>query len=485
MYKGQRYTVACSVLGVPAAKDASYQAANRWWEAKKSEIDAAARPVPRPPLPMEELLRAWVPQNIYADHREARTYAGYPTREQLEEIADLHRRAGVPCEVRPPTEGEPSEEEKRRVLAEANELAAFEFFQRHILGNEPLPPGLAEKLPPGLRPQVQAAVSTLRGEPAPADKAVEAHAERWLQKLQAKVNAGRMTAARCANNRTCLVALKNYLGPQSDVTGIDAQTLEGFYLHCLSQIAARRQDKAGKQGWSVAYARDVFAVARAFIRWLWESGTIELPKNIDSRSFDFGSNGQAVQTWAVEEFQKIVTAAPGKLKLAILLMANCGMTQADVSDLLDSEVDWASGRITRKRSKTKGEANVPTVCYLLWPVTFDLLKKYRSGRERVLLTEGGEPYVRTRLNDKGRLVKADGFASNYAHVQRRLGLYRPLKQLRKLGASLLSSHKDYGRFVSYFLGHSPRTVADRHYEKPPQALFNQAVTWLGKQLGQA
>jgi hypothetical protein len=165
-------------------------------------------------------------------------------------------------------------------------------------------------------------------------------------------------------------------------------------------------------------------------------------------------------------------------------MANCGMTQADVSDLLDREVDWAVGRITRKRSKTKGEVNVPTVCYKLWPVTFELLKKYRSGQERVLLTEAGEPYVRTQLNEQGRLVKADGFASNYAHVQKRLGLYRPLKQLRKLGASLLASHKDYGRFASYFLGHSPRTVADRHYVVPPQELFDEAVTWLGRQLGQ-
>ncbi len=324
----------------------------------------------------------------------------------------------------------------------------------------------------------------MRGADAAPGKCVEEHVERWLKKLQAKVDAGRMTAARCANNRTCLAALKSYLGPQSDVSGINAQTLEGFYLHCLSQIAARRQDQAGKQGWSVAYARDVFAVARAFVRWLWESSTIELPKNIDSRSFDFGGSGQVNKTWTVGEFQRVVGAAPGKLKLAILLMANCGMTQQDVSDLLDAEVDWTAGRITRKRSKTKGEENVPTVCYLLWPATFDLLKKYRSGSERVLLTEAGAPYVRTRLNDKGRLVKADGFASNYAHVQRRLGLYRPLKQLRKLGVSQLASHKDYGRLVAYFLGHSPRTVADRHYVVPPQELLDEAVTWLGRQLGQ-
>jgi hypothetical protein len=67
---------------------------------------------------------------------------------------------------------------------------------------------------------------------------------------------------------------------------------------------------------------------------------------------------------------------------------------------------------------------------------------------------------------------------------RRLGFNRPLKELRKLGATLLASHEVYGRFHSYFLGHSPRTVADRHYVRPPQELFDEAVLWLGEQLGQ-
>src|SRR4051794_13447661 len=122
-------------------------------------------------------------------------------------------------------------------------------------------------------------------------------------------------------------------------------------------------------------------------------------------------------------------------------MANSGMTQQGVSDLLDSEVDWAAGRVIRKRSKTRDRANVPVVNYKLWPVTFEMLQKHRSGRERVLVTETGQPYVRTHLNADGKLVKADGFASNYVHLKKRLKLTRPLKQLRKLGADLLNGHK--------------------------------------------
>jgi integrase len=327
------------------------------------------------------------------------------------------------------------------------------------------------------------AAKSFRGEPsADPDKTVAAWAGLWLQKQQQRVDAGQMTAARAANNRTCLEHFQTFLGPQSDVAGIDAERLDGFYSCCLAKVAARRRDKG--QGWSVAYAKDVFSVARAFVRWLVERDAIPPPKNLGSKSFDFGSPVRAVKTWTPEEFKRVVVEAPGKLKLALLLMANCGMTQVDVSDLLDAEVDWEGGRITRKRSKTADQENVPTVSYRLWPPTFKLLRQYRSGGERVLLTEGGEPYVRTRLNDQGKLVKADGIASNFVHLKRRLKLPHSLKQFRSLGATLLEGHREYGRFKNHFLGHSPRTVADRHYVVPSQELFDEAVTWLGRQLGQ-
>src|SRR5262249_40534190 len=149
----------------------------------------------------------------------------------------------------------------------------------------------------------------------------------------------------------------------------------------------------------------------------------------------------------------------------------------------DTEVDWAAGRITRKRSKTGEWDNVPVVCYKLWPLTFDLLRQYRSGTERVLLTESGRPFVRKELV-AGKLVKADNIASNYNQVKKRLKFRKPLKQLRKSAATLLESHPTYGRFTSHFLGHAPASVKERHYAAPSQDLFDEAVTWLGQQLGQ-
>jgi hypothetical protein len=166
-----------------------------------------------------------------------------------------------------------------------------------------------------------------------------------------------------------------------------------------------------------------------------------------------------------------------RLPLASVLMSGAGR-------LSDSD-----SRIIRKRSKTAACENVPVVNYRLWPQTFELLNKYRSGGERVLVTEEGQAYVRNRLREDGRLSKADGFASNYVHLKRKLkrsmpSFNRPMKQLRKLGATLLGNHPEYGRFQSYFLGHSPRTVADRSYVVPSQEMFDKAILWLGQQLGQ-
>jgi hypothetical protein len=126
--------------------------------------------------------------------------------------------------------------------------------------------------------------------------------------------------------------------------------------------------------------------------------------------------------------------------------------------------------------------NVPVVCYQLWPLTLGLLRQYRRGTGRVLLTESGRPFVRKELVG-AKLVKADNIASNYAHLKRRLRFHKPLKQLRKSAATLLESHPTYGRFTSHFLGHAPAGVKERHYAAPAQELFDEAVTWLGRQLG--
>jgi integrase len=249
-------------------------------------------------------------------------------------------------------------------------------------------------------------------------------------------------------------------------------------------VAERQADPQGKAGWSPDYAKKVHALARMFARHLAEQGLIDRPANVDSRAFRFGASAKAVPTWTVAEVRAALGAATGQMRLHLRLMLNCGMTQVDISDLKDSEVDWGRGRITRKRSKTADQKNTPTVEYPLWPETFRLLKEYRSGQDRVLLTENGTTWTRSEI-EEGKLVKKDSIASNYVHLKKKLkGFRKPLKELRKTAASLLEKHPDHSRYDWLFLGHSPRTVKDKHYVRPDQGRVDAAVLWLGQQLGQ-
>jgi integrase len=432
MYKGKRYTVACAVLGAPPTKDGSYQAANLWWQKKRVDLDGPPRPGPDPRV---EILEQWAGREIASQEDLRSVLVGFLT------AGALAHEQGQPVLSR---------EQHAAILGEARVS------------------------------ELEKAVEAFRNPPAVADGSVHAWAQAWQKHQQGQVEAGLLSALRAGNNQTCLAHFVAYAGRSAPVETLTAARLQGFYAFCLGKVASRR---GGSEGWSVGYARDVFSVSKAFVRWLWEQEAITLPKNIGSKAFKFGNGYKQIKTWTAEEFKWVVSEAPGKLQLALLLMANCGMTQQDVSDLEDEEVDWTEGRIIRKRSKTGDNENVPTVNYKLWPATFALLKKYRSGTARVLLTESGLPFVRTGLKD-GRVSKADGFASNFVHVKRRLGFAGSLKQLRSMGATMLEAHKDFGRFKSYFLGHSPKTVADKHYARPSQELFDTAVEWLGKQLGQ-
>jgi hypothetical protein len=186
----------------------------------------------------------------------------------------------------------------------------------------------------------------------------------------------------------------------------------------------------------------------------------------------------------VEEVRTLIGKAPGQLKLHLLLMLNCGMTQVDISDLHPGEIDWGRGRIKRKRSKTADHDHVPTVEYSLWPSTWGTLQEFGlRGGDRVLLTESGRPWLRDKLKGDGTRSKVDAIKSNYVHLQSKTRFAYPLKLFRKTSATIIESHEHFGRYVGYFLGHSPRSLAERHYAAPSPELFDKIIKWLGEQYG--
>jgi integrase len=166
-------------------------------------------------------------------------------------------------------------------------------------------------------------------------------------------------------------------------------------------------------------------------------------------------------------------------------MLNTGMTQKDISDLKQDQVDWEKGTIRRKRSKTKHQDGVPEVEYALWPETFELLKEHRSSdASRVLLNKQGGSLFEQSIKANGKLKKTDNIKSAFSRVARKLNITTvTLKQFRATSATILNKHGDYHRLTQHFLGQSPRTIADRHYVVQSQELFDKAVKWLRKQYG--
>lgn len=479
-YKGKKYAVSCRQLGMPEDKENkadSYQAANSWWEAKKAEIDAAGLPVHRAPLPLEDLASA----SLAAKGIDLIALARIVQKDYIAER--LRRLARLSPEIRAAVEAlfADDDEPESQFIGQVIESEVSPLIGSIAATGEPLPDGIAGQLPPARVNQLQDAAKSMRGEPATAvEKTVKANAGRWVATQQALVAAGSLAPDHADNRRICLNHFTAFLGEAADVNTVNAERLHDFYLWCLQKVESRRKDR--KEGWSIDYAKKVFGTARAFVRFLWESGLIELPRNLDSRGFRFNGGAKDIKVWTADEVRRVIGEAPGQLKLHLLLMANCGFTQQDVSDLADDEVDWSGGRIIRKRSKTGDKESVPTVEYPLWPLTWELLQKHRSGSERVLLTESGKPFVRKELVN-GKYSKADNIRSNFAHLKRRLRLKKSMKLLRKTGSTMLDTFDPSGGVSTLYLGHSPRSMKDRHYSRPDQAHFDRAIEWLGQQFG--
>src|SRR5262249_51580250 len=148
--------------------------------------------------------------------------------------------------------------------------------------------------------------------PVPPDRSVKAQVDRWVKSQLAQVAAGSMTPDQADNRRICLYHFRDWTGPAA-VEDINAEKLHDFYIYCLQKVEQRHKDAIHKAGWSSDYARKVFGTAKAFVRFLWESGLIELPRNIDSK-WRFGNGAKAVQTWTAPEVQRVIREAPGKLK---------------------------------------------------------------------------------------------------------------------------------------------------------------------------
>jgi integrase len=301
-------------------------------------------------------------------------------------------------------------------------------------------------------------------------KTVRGLVDRFTEKVKHDFELGRGSIGRYTKLTYALEPFVKFSGSNLAIAGITAQLLSDY------KDSLDREVRDGKL--SPHTAKDRLTGVKQMIRWAYELELLELPRNLASRSLNIAVPESVVEIYTDGEIQALLKGASENTRMYLLLMLNTGMLQGDLASLAPSEVDWKRGRIIRKRSKTRKHENVPEVSYLLWPETFALLKKlgHRKGKH-ALLNANGEPLKVERIVD-GKSVKLDNVHSAFRRLSMKLKNKKPLKLIRKTSASKLASHSEYGRYAQYFLGHAPTSVADRHYIRPSEAQFDEALRWL-------
>jgi len=306
----------------------------------------------------------------------------------------------------------------------------------------------------------------------------------FLARQQARMTAGKMTAGYFSMLQRCVEHFAEHLGKRAIVTGINGHNLEAYHTALLQKIGT---------DWTPEYADCFMSSAKTFIRWAWRGELIDsLPRNIDSQDITIECPPKKLKVFTIDEITTLLGNCSDRTRCYLLLMLNCGMTQKDISDLRPDEVNWTTGRITRKRSKTNKSESTPEVSYPLWASTFTLVKKFglHTG-DRVFLNENGKP-LKTERIDNGKLNKIDNIATSYARLLRKLKnreenpvkISKSLKIFRKTSPSIMQRNPAYAHCARHFLGHSPRGVTDKNYVTPDQGVFDSAVKWIGQELGQ-
>jgi integrase len=306
------------------------------------------------------------------------------------------------------------------------------------------------------------------------DTTIGAGIAAFLRLKLSEVETKTISPGRYESLRSHLKHFETFTNKHKPIASITSTLLLAYRTRLLEEIKRGTiQHASGK---------DRMASIRQFVKHLWRIELIDqLPRVMDDLTIRVPT--KAVRLFDDDEITSLLATATGAGKLFILLSLNCGMLQKDIADLRQSEVDWIEGRITRKRSKTNHHEDVPIVCYQLWPETFELLKARRSRHPKLALTNRrGNPLKRESIVN-GKLKVVCNISSTYDRLRRKLKITKPYKLLRKTSASKLASEYPSCRIL--FLGQSDTTIADKHYIKPDQGVFDRAVTWLGEQFGQS
>ena len=324
------------------------------------------------------------------------------------------------------------------------------------MASDDLHPSIAEAITEPLAPVWQERLARVKE--TPVDRSVGYWVEQYLSLRQSEVKAGELSVSSFYLVRLCLEEFKDWCKPDMPIANLDAnQWIEWYKAIQASDI-------------SISYKKKRWMYVRAWLSWLIERELITSFPSLYSRRYKFSTSDKEVKPLSVEQVREIVRDCKGILKLHVLLMLNCGMTQRDISDLKPDE--YKDGRITRRRSKTS-KRNTRIVSWKLWDCTKTLLDQYKQDGPHLLLTSTGKTWVKEELID-GKRSKTDSIKSLY----QKLHIAVQLRRLRQTSGDMIKKQFNKG-LADYFLGHGT-SVVDAAYFSRDQNELDQAIDWLGK-----
>lgn len=494
-HKGKMYSVSCRQLGTEPTKEASWLAANQWWEAKQASLDAVAEADAVPPTAdaKEVIRRALSGRSV--KELDAVIHQGLAAAKAKKLLEMVSLQGAGPVEqlpngsfVGPMPVPEDALEQIRKgqpipddVLDEV--LTTPDARLMDFLGSLPRTSPmsaddralLAERLETDLKGQ----------ETVEPERTIRAQVEAWLLTLRAAVANGSISPGRYDSYARHIGKFRDWAGSDRPLDILNAAKLEAWWAYLSERLQEGRADRI-----SPDTARLSLMTAKQWLSWLAERSLIPLPGNIRSRRLTIPTVSADPSPFKVSQVKALLAGCDGfseRTKLYLLLMLNCGMYQNDIAELGEDEVDWEKGIVTRTRSKTRERGQ--KVAYPLWPETRELLEKFRwrgdpvlndRGQPRVLTTEDGNPLVRYWM-EEGKQRRYDVIQSAWTRLVVRVKVSGSLKSFRKTSATLLDHSEKYQDCSDLFLAHSPKGVKGRNYVPANQKKFDKAVAWLRTQ----
>jgi integrase len=434
-YNKTQYVVFCSELNLPEedwTELGSYKFANEWWIAKRAEIEFAPKQLP------PEILDVLSKQKNKADYllRKGMFVEAELYKEAYENALELVK-AGeydVP-------DYDPLAYARLRALKVVADVDSVERLDPKslelFLGTDAL---WKERFRNDKEPE--------------QSKKIGYHLDKWYALIHARAK-----PTSISNIHGYYQLFKNIQFENRSVfnenMSVDEITRDKF-REVFEAISA--------QSGQVATKKKKFSFFKSFIKYLAEEGIIAKPTNFESSYICFNTVQTEKIPPDIAEIRKFLEVLPDRLKLYVLLALNTGMNNADIGKLQHNQIDYQKRTLTKRRVKTSDNKNAPTVRYILWAETYDLIMKERASSGQFVLTANGKClYEDEKVENNARVydrikVQWRAFLRKNPHLKKYL-----LKEFRYFSGDLLNQSLKYRSYRDPFLSHAPRSTGDRYY----------------------